>query len=316
MSLNPKILITDATGMLGFQLIKDFIKKGENLRVLRFLSEDVSHLEKYKNNLEIIDADLLDISLLEDALQGIEYIYHCKELVSFHPQDEQKLFDINIIGTRNIVNIALSLVVKKIVFVSSTLAFGNYVFKKKITEKTKWIEHDDNTNYSISKHHAELEIHRGQEEGLETVIVNPSIIIGDSLNENDLYDFKNMTKKQYRFYPKGKNGFVKLEDVSKACVVLMKSNISNEKFILSAENLSYQSVLEKINPALTKKNLFSRTNKTRLNLTWRINKMKSFLFDARPFLSEEIYGFDGKVFEFENTKITKAINFNFSKILD
>lgn len=316
MSLNPKILITDAIGMLGFQLIKDLIKKGENLRVLRFQSEDVSHLEKYKNNLEIIDADLLDISLLEDALQGIEQVFHCKELVSFHPQDEQKLFDINIVGTRNIVNVALSLAVKKVVFVSSTLAFGNYVFKKKITEKTKWIEHDDNTIYSISKHHAELEIHRGQEEGLETIIVNSSIIIGDSLNENDLYNFNNMAKKQYRFYPKGKNGFVKLEDVSKACVLLMKSNISNEKFILSAENLSYHSVLEKINPALAKKNIFSRTNKTKLNLNWRINKMKSFLFDARPFLSEEIYGFNDKVFEFENTKITEVINFNFSNILD
>lgn len=316
MSLNPKILITDATSIVGFQLVKDLIGQGENIRVLQFENDDISHLNSFKKNIEFIKSKLFDVSLLEDAIQGIEQIYHCKELLSFHPQEEQKILDINIIGTRNIVNVALSLDVKKIVFLSSSLSFGTYNFKKSITEKTKWVEHKDNTNYSISKHYAELEIHRAQQEGIQTIIVNPSFVLGKSINGKSLYNFQNIADAQYRFYPKGSNGFVKVEDVAKASILLMESELENEQFILSAENLKYQTVIEKLNPALKKKKLFSRTNSLKVNLIWRINKIKSVLFDSKPFLSEEIYGFDGKYFEIDGRKICDVLGFVYSKFLN
>jgi len=314
MSLNPKILITDAVGMIGVQLVKDLIAKGNFVRILKFENDNFDHLDSLKNNIEVFEANLFDVGLLEDAMQGIEQIYHCKELLSFHPQEEQKIMDVNIIGTRNIVNVALSLAVKKIVFLSSTLSFGTYHFNKTISEKTKWVEHKDNTNYSISKHYAELEIHRAQQEGLETIIVNPSFVLGKSLGKNTLYNFQNIADAQYRYSPKGSNGFVKIEDVAKASILLMESELVNEQFILSAENLKYQTVLEKLNPILKKKKLFSRTNSLKVNLIWRINKMKSVIFNSKPFLSEEIYGFDGKDFEIDGRKICDVLDFVYTKI--
>lgn len=314
MSLEAKILITDAMGMVGFQLIKDLFSQGQKVRVLKYKNDNFSHLDSYKNSIEIVEADLLDVTLLEMNLQGIEQVYHCKELISFHPQDEQKLYDINIVGTRNLVNIALGLSVKKIVFLSSTMAFGTYKFKSTINEKTKWVDDKNNNNYCVSKHQAELEIHRGQEEGLETIILNPSLILGDSIQKNDLYHLQNMANAQYRFYPKGINGFVKVADVSKACIELMESSLSDEKFIVSAQNLSYQTVLEKLNPVIAKKKLFSRSNSIKVRTICRINSIKSYLFNSRPFLSQEIYNFNDKDFKYDGQKICKELGFKYSEI--
>jgi dihydroflavonol-4-reductase len=314
MSLKAKILITDTNCLVGFQLIKDLYSQGEKMRVLNSKNNDYSHLNDYKDAIEFVDANLLDIILLEDALQGIEQIYHCKELLSFHPQDEQILNTTNIIETRNLVNVSLNSSVKKIVYLSSTMAYGTYTFKGSINENTKWIDDKDNNNYGFSKHLAELEIQRGQEEGLETIIVNPALIIGENSQKNALYNLQNIANGQYRFYPNGTNGFVNLVDVSKACIQLMQSTISDEKFIISAKNLTYQTILEKLNPALVKKKLFPKSNSTKVNMVCRWNSMKSFIFDARPFLSQEIHNFHGKNFELDGSKICNSIDFKYSEI--
>lgn len=314
MSLKAKILITDANCLVGFQLIKDLYAQGEKICIFNAENGDYSHLNDFKDSIEFVEANLLDIMLLEDALQGIEQIYHCKELLSFHPQDEQILNNTNIIQTRNLVNVSLNSSVKKIVYLSSTMAYGTYAFKGNITEETKWIDDKMNNNYSVSKHLAELEIQRGQEEGLQTVIVNPALIIGENSQKDDLYNLQNIADAQYHFHPKGSNGFVKLEDISKVCIQLMQSTISDEKFIISAKNLSYQTILEKLNPALTKNKLFSSNNSTKVNMICRMNSIKSFAFGARPFLSQEIHNFNDKNFVFDGTKICNSIDFKYAEI--
>jgi nucleoside-diphosphate-sugar epimerase len=194
------------------------------------------------------------------------------------------------------------------------MAYGTYTFKGSINENTKWIDDKDNNNYGFSKHLAELEIQRGQEEGLETIIVNPALIIGENSQKDTLYNLQSIANGQYRFYPKGTNGFVKLADVSSACIKLMQSTISDEKFIISAENLRYQNVLEKLNPALAEKKLFSKSNSTKVNMICRWNSMKSFIFDSRPFLSQEMLNFHDKNFELDGSKICNSIDFKYSEI--
>lgn len=315
MKNNSKILITGADNMLGFQILKNLISKGKNPIVILNKNQNNSHLNEYIDSINIVYANILNVIAIDEAMQGIEKIYHCQEYCSFLPQDRLKLYDINITGTRNIVNVAISNKVKKIVFASSSLAFGTCNFRNSITEKTKWKEHKYNSYYSICKQRAELEIHRAQAEGLETIIVNPSIIIGSAIKKTDLYNFKNIAKAHYSFYPKVKSGFVLLEDVSNIFIKLMESNISDEKFIISSENLEFKDVLEKLNTELKKKKLFPRTNSLKLSLIWRINWLNSMLFGSRPFLSKEIYNFNNKNFEVDNSKIIETLGFTFKKVL-
>lgn len=294
--------------MVGTDIVKKIISQGKSVRVLKYRTNNFSHLKNFDTHIEYIDGDLLDIISLEDALVGIEQIYHCAEIFSFNTNDEQKMFDVNIAGTRNLVNVALSKSVKKILLLSSTLAFGTYDFKKPINEKTKWEEHKDNTSYSISKHQAELEIFRGKAEGLETVIVNPSFILGEAINKNALYNLINIANLNYKFCPTLKYGFVDLEDVSNSCIQLMESSVSGEKYILNAENLSLTAVLKKINSNVNPKNY--KLSSLRVTL----NEIKTILFKSKPFLTKEVYNFEGKTFEFENVKIKETLKLEFKLI--
>ena len=315
MENNPKILVTGASRMLGFAIVKELVSQGKSVRVLVNKNTEFSIFEQFKNSVHIVFGNLLDIVSLEDATIGIEEIYHADDFISFLPKDRLKLYDINITGTKNIVNVALSFNVKKLLFVSSTLAFGTYSFKKEINEKTKWVEHDNNSFYSISKQRAELEIYRANVEGIETVIVNPSLMIGNTINKKSFYNLKNIANKNYRFYPKGINGFVGVIDVAKVSIKLMSFSIQNcEKYIVSSENLDYKYVLRLLNSKMSKKNIFDNINYIKLSLMFKLNWLRSMLFGDKVFLTKEIYNFHNKEFKFDNTKTIKELDFQFESI--
>lgn len=310
MTKTSKILVTGATGIVGKAIVLALAAKGNLVRAMVFEKSKIDHKLE---NVEWVVCDILDVTGLQDVFKGIETIYHCLEYVSFLDSDINKLYDINITGTENVVNVALALKVRKVIYISSTQAFGTYQHKEQISEKTKWAENNKNTFYGICKNRAELEIWRGKEEGLEILIVNPSIIIAPF--EDKMYNIAKIAKANYQFYPSGTNGFVALKDVAEASILLNEYNISGEKFILNSENLSYHKVLTKWNEKLAKKSISSKINSLKANIIWRINNFRNVVFRAEPFLSKEIYNFDGKDFEFSNKKMIEGTNFKFTPVL-
>jgi nucleoside-diphosphate-sugar epimerase len=190
---------------------------------------------------------------LEDALQNITEVYHCAGLVSFNPKDEKKLFSINVDGTANVVNAALNAGVKKFVHVSSVAAIGRIRPGELINEKMEWTPETSNSRYGYSKYLGEMEVWRGVAEGLDAVVINPSIILGPgNWNEGSTKIFKSVYD-EFPWYTEGVSGFVDVEDVAAAMIALMKSDITAEKFIVSAENISYQHLFNMIAKAFNKK---------------------------------------------------------------
>ena len=311
MKTAEKILVTGATGLVGAAMVSALVAKGN---VVKTYSKHKPNLKNFPENVEVILGDILDVSVLNDAMLGVDVVYHCLDFMSFLDSDAEKIFDINVKGTENVVNAALANEVRKVVYISSTQAFGTHQHKEKISEKTSWIEHKDNTLYAICKNRAELEIWRGKEEGLEMLIVNPSIILAPQ--ENKMYNFAQIAKANYKFYPKGKNGFITLHDVVKATIYLNENNVSGERFILNAENLTYWEVLTALNPLIKKPLLGERMNLVKANIIWQYNRFRNIVFGAKPFLSKEIYTFNAKEFEFSNSKIFDTIDFKFTPIAE
>lgn len=311
METTAKILVTGATGLVGSAILASLSSQGKSVKAFTF---NKSKQNTSLKNVEWIYGDILDVSVLDDAMQGIDVVYHCLDFMSYLETDSQKLYDINVKGTENVVNMALANEVRKIVYISSTQAFGTHQHKGKITEKTNWIEHKDNSLYAICKNRAELEIWRGQEEGLQTLILSPSIIIAPL--QEKLYNFGHIAKSQYNFYPNGKNGFIALKDVAEASIYLNEHNVSGEKFILNSENLTYAEVLSKWNPKIKNTNIGNRMNAVKANIIWQVNKFRDIVFGARPFLTKDIYNFNNKLFEFNNKKVVDACNIKFAKIAD
>ena len=111
-------------------------------------------------------------------MQGITQVYHCAAIVSFDPKDKDHLLKINIEGTANVVNACIDAGVKKLVHVSSVAALGRIRKGETVTEKMNWTEETSNSIYGKSKYLGELEVWRGIGEGLQAVIVNPTVIFG------------------------------------------------------------------------------------------------------------------------------------------
>lgn len=245
------ILITGATGLLGSHLAYHLLSQGHKVRLLirnearkdrlaKTLSFYNVSLSDFEDQIQYAYGDVTDVYSLEDALgNDTEIVFHCAGLVSFSPLDKKKLLHINQEGTHNMVNASLEANVKKFVYVSSIAALGEST-SPMINEHNQHFEYNPVSVYGNSKHYGELEVWRGVEEGLEAVIVNPTVIVGPGEWDQGSPRFFRTVWKGMPFFTTGSTGFVDVRDVCRIMSDLAFSNVKNQQFILNNENLNYK----------------------------------------------------------------------------
>ena len=245
------VLVTGATGILGRVIVLELLKRGKIVRAAKRRSsnlEEVRHSfqfytenpDDYFNKIEWMNVDFEDIHSLQNALIGVEEVYHCAATVSFHPADQRRMYHTNIEGTRNLLYACEGSQVKKFCFVSSIAVLDGVNEKDETAENSDYNQKLDHSDYAVSKHFSEMEVWRAAAEGLNTVIVNPGIIIGSgNWTQSSGLLFQNLAR-PYTF--SGGASYVDVRDVAKASIELMDNNIFNERFILISENKRYAEV--------------------------------------------------------------------------
>jgi dihydroflavonol-4-reductase len=298
------ILVTGGAGLLGSELIKQLLLQNRDVRAIY---NKTPLPDFHSGHLQQFQCNILDVVGLEEAMQGVEQLYHCAAMVTFAPSRKWELFKINIEGTSNVVNAALCKGVKKLVHVSSVAALGKISENEQVNENMNWTEETNKSNYSQSKYLGELEVWRGIGEGLTAVMVNPVIILGEGdWNAGSSQIFKNVYN-EFPWYSEGINGFVDARDVAKAMIALMESNISSERFIISAENRSFREVFNLIANAFGKKQPHKKVTPFIAGLIWRLEEIKSRLTGKKPLITKETAGTAlGKV-HFDNSKLLKFL---------
>ncbi len=320
------VLITGATGLVGSHLAIHLLENDEIVRAIyrnkKSIAKTKSLFELYKkpnlfDKIEWIQADINDIPALEIAFENVEYVYHCAALVSFDPKDEDKLRKINIEGTANIVNFCLANNIQKLCYVSSIAAFGDLLDHEKITtEETDWNPEKPHSDYAISKYGAEIEVFRAHQEGLNVVIVNPGVILGTGFFESGSGEIFTKVKNGLSFYTNGTTGFVSVNDVVKAMLLLMKSNINGERFALVAENCTYKFILDTIADSLNVKKPSKYISKFLTDFAWRLDWIAANIFQQKRRLSRNLANSLHSKDFYSNDKIKKVLNFKFEKIED
>lgn len=249
------ILVTGGTGFLGAHLLYRLIKSGNSVKALKRKESSTSLTRKifsyYSDpsqelfdKIEWIEGDILDYDSLLIALSDVDYLYHTAAIVSFNSDDKNELIRTNINGTANVVDAAIGKKIKKLCHVSSIGALGRDDATGLINEDTPTKPSSGSSVYSKSKYEAEREVWRGIAEGLDAVIVNPSIIVGPGdWSKGSSQMFQTMWK-GLKFYTSGTNGFIDVNDVAIAMIQLMESQISNERFVLNSENIGYKQFFE------------------------------------------------------------------------
>jgi dihydroflavonol-4-reductase len=306
------ILVTGASGFLGSELVKQLIANGESVRIIVRPSSDISDLASIKDKIEIMEGDILDVPSLEIAMDGIEKIYHSAAVIGYDDSFYDSMYKCNIEGTANVVNVALTKGIKKLLHVSSIAAIGGKP-NDLITEETKWEKNEWTTHYGITKMLAEREVWRAEQEGLEVVVVNPGIILGSSSNENKatMRVFKRIASGKMPFYSNGTNGFIDVRDVARICIQLMNSPVHSERFILINQNLSFKDYFERIAKRLNVQPPKRALNKTLGNVFLFADWMASTLSRRKRSFTKEIFKVSMEHFEYSNEKIKRQLDYTF-----
>ena len=284
------------------------MQKGYGIRAIRRSNKLPSFIPAvFFNNVEWIEGDVLDPAILEDAMEGAAAVIHSAAKVSFSPGEHREMFKINIEGTANVVNAALLHNIQKLVYISSVAALGRTTNGETVTEKKQWEDNDINTQYAVSKYNAEMEVWRGIGEGLDAVMVNPGTILGyGDWNNSSCVIFKNAYH-EFPWYSNGINGFVAVEDVAKAAVLLLESNISNERFIVNGDNWSFRQVFNSIADGFGKKRPHREATPVLAAMAWRIEKVKTFFSGKPSLLTKESARIAQTTTYFDNSKICNAL---------
>jgi dihydroflavonol-4-reductase len=280
------ILVTGGSGLVGGCLLEALVQQNVPVRAIYRRQMPVLK-NKAHEKIEWVETDILDVTGLETAMQGVTQLYHAAAIVSFNPRRRAELLKINAEGTANVVNIALEAGVKKMVHVSSVAALGRIREGQTITEAMNWTPETSNSIYGESKYQGEMEVWRGIAEGLDAVIVNPTMVLGAAdWNKSSTKIFKSVYD-EFPWVTEGVTGWVDVRDVVKAMMQLMKSEVNAERFILSAENRSFKEVFTAIAKAFGKKPPHRRVTPFLGGVVWRLEALKSRFTGKEPLVTKE-----------------------------
>lgn len=281
------ILVTGATGFLGSELVRQLHSQGKQVRAIRREHSVVPAILQDISDIEWVDADLLDYFSLEKAFEDITHVYHCAAVVSFQKRDRKMMLRINQEGTAHIVNLCLEKGVDKLVHVSSVAALGEAKKGELTNEKNHWELNHGKHGYAVSKYESEMEVWRGIAEGLNAVIVNPSVIIGENAGTKGSGQIFEMVRSGLSFYTDGSCGLVDVEDVARIMILLMDSDIQSERVIINAANMSFRELFKQAAECFGKKAPQFRARTWMLEIAWRAARLASLLTGKRYGLTKD-----------------------------
>jgi dihydroflavonol-4-reductase len=320
-SLPTMILVTGGTGLVGSQLLFDLTSSGEKVRALRRAESNMNVVNRLfaaspqlLQNIEWFEGNVNDFFSIEEAMDGVDTVYHSAAFISFYPSDNNKMMKVNVEGTANMVNMAMKNGIKRFCHVSSVAAIGRNAGDEFVDENSWWKTSKQNSNYAISKYGGEREVWRAIEEGLSAFIVNPTIIIGPGNWTSGSTQMFSQVWKGLSFYTDGSTGFVDSRDVSKSAIMLMKKGIENERYIINSENVTYRYVFDLIAENFGRKKATIRVTPFMAELGWRFERAKSLFTSGKPMITKETARNSLMKWNYSNEKIKKEIGIDFISV--
>ncbi len=266
-----------------------------------------------KDNISWINADITDLTSL-DFLEKGDILIHTAAIVSLASSGKEEMYEVNILGTENIVNAALHYKVGKLVHISSIAALGRQGNGGLTTERDNFDQSADNSPYSKSKYSAERHVWRGQQEGLDTIILNPSVILGAGFWGSSSAAIISRTAEGLPFYPRGSAAFVDVRDVAIAARLCMESPITDERFVINGVNILYKDffalLTEKLKVKMPKNELPDWLG----GLFWRWEKLKGILTSSEPVVTKHTVLSSRRKTKYDNSKSIELLKLHYTPL--
>ena len=311
--------VTGATGLIGSHLVLRLVEEGMPVTAL-FRNEkgksEVSDLFQFygKENLfsrvQWVKGDVEDADDMFDLTEGIEIVFHCAAIVSYHKKDASRMLEVNINGTKNVVNACIENNVKHLIHISSISALGDSKGNV-IDEETPRDFNDYHSNYSKGKYLSEQEVWRGVQEGLNVTILNPGVVFGPNTCTRSSGTMIARIDKGLPALPAGGSGIVSVLDVAEVMVRAAKLTPTNERYILCAENVRMSELFTKIANALQVKIGKNIAKKWQIVFVFYMEALVEFFTGKRATITREIIRNYDEVKQFDGSKVTRAFGFQY-----
>lgn len=226
------IVVTGASGLIGGNLVRELLKQGKRVRCL--VHRDISTIQNLP--IEVVFGSILNPDDLLNAFKSAEIVYHLAAEVSINKKSISRLYRTNIEGVTNVVNACQKMKVRRLVHMSSVQALQQTPYTTPVTEKRNLVQQgEDVSPYDLSKAMAEIEIKKAQDAGLETIILNPTGVIG-------LYDYKpsllgrailQIARGRFPALITGGFNWVDARDVAQAAVAAEYKGEAGKNYLLS-----------------------------------------------------------------------------------
>lgn len=239
-----KIGITGASGLVGSHIAKALCEDGHKVKGLHVSGFVPSMLSE--QSIEWIKGDLRDFGVIDDFVEGLDLIIHTAAIVSFKKKDKDDMFNINVEGTRELVN-ALKGKKTRLIHFSSIAVLGRTENGLMTNEEVFWNENLPHSDYAYSKFLAEMEVMRGVSEGLDAMLFLPSVILGVTERSTGSSSIWNQIKKMPSLAPIGGNGFVDVIDLVTYVQKSIQDWKTGERIILSGSNTKFKKLYELTN---------------------------------------------------------------------
>jgi dihydroflavonol-4-reductase len=220
---------------------------------------------------------------------------------------------VNVRGTAHVVDAALETGVERLVHTSSIAALGRPEnLDHPINERLVWHHSPLNTSYAVSKHEAELEVYRGLAEGLDAVIVNPSLVFGVGRSGENTYQIaERIARGSFPAIPTGSTNVVDVEDVAAGHVQAMQYGRKGERYLLGGENLSWGTIIDTLAEALgvapPRRMLTPRLALAAATLS----EAAAFITRGRPLLTRAMARSISRGYTYDNRKAVEVLGCSF-----
>lgn len=239
-----KVLVTGASGFVGGAVARTLVQAGIDVRVLARPGSDPQNYARL--NVETVEGELRDPNSLRRALTGCRQLYHVAAHYALWAKDPAIFYDVNVTGTRTLLEIARDVGTERIVYCSTIGAIGLPPGGGLGTEDTPVSLDQMAGHYKRSKYLAEQEVLKLAREGLPVVIVNPSAPVGagdvrPTPTGQVIVDF--MKGRMPAYIETGMN-IVDVDDVASGHLLAMQKGRIGERYILGTKNLMLREVFE------------------------------------------------------------------------
>lgn len=299
------VAVTGATGLLGTHLIERLLDEGIRPVALCRPEQESS----FPQGVMTRTGDILDQASLQDAFKGVTTVIHAAAFVSFNPRLKKKVFEVNVEGTRHVVDTCIQLGIPNLVHISSVAALGRKPGET-VTEESKWTA-DLTSDYGESKYLAELEVYRGAEEGIQVSLVNPSIILSGSQPHRSSAALLDYVWNARPFYTKGSLNYVDARDVAEAVYSLYLKPRSGEKFILNGGSASYLEFFSKVSQHFGKKPPHLAVSPALTYWLGLVEETRALLFNREPLVTRQSARLAVQNFNYDNTKAQNILGMSF-----